>query len=338
MRREIEHVRGPHRRARSGAEEAAIFDAHLLLLDDADLLADVKAQDRRRASAPRAPGRTPRRRSRPSWRRCPTLPAGARGRRPRGRRAGAPRADRQTARRHDRRRRGAGRRRPHPGRGRRRSTRTGSRASSWPPAARPRTARSWPGPAASRRSWRPARECSTSPTAPRSSLDGGTGELHVDPSPDVLAEFERAGRERWPSDARGSSPLRRAPAVTARRRRRARRRQRRLGRRRPRGAAAGADRAGLVRTEFLFLGRSARAGRRRAGGGLPRDRRGAGRAADHAAHARRRRRQAAALPADAGRGQPVPRLRGIRLASSTASCSRPAAAIVPGRATTPGRA
>jgi phosphocarrier protein FPr len=43
VRREIEHLRVVTAR-RVGAEEASIFDAHLLLLTDADVLADVKAR------------------------------------------------------------------------------------------------------------------------------------------------------------------------------------------------------------------------------------------------------------------------------------------------------
>ena len=73
------------------------------------------------------------------------------------------------------------------------------------------------------------------------------------------------------------------------------RRQHRLARgrdARPRAVRRRPGRA-CVRTEFLFLDRAARARRGRAGSRLPGRRRGARRPADHAAHPRCRRRQAA---------------------------------------------
>jgi phosphocarrier protein FPr len=86
-------------------------------------------------------------------------------------------------------------------------------------------------------------------------LDGGSGRLHVDPDPDVLDVFAQQARqhaERRRNDLASAQQ----PAVT------------RNGVRLEVGAnlscvaeagaavAAGADAAGLVRTEFLFLGRS----------------------------------------------------------------------------------
>jgi len=87
-------------------------------------------------------------------------------------------------------------------------------------------------------------------------LDGGTGELHVDPGPDVLELFERRAEQlaqrRAQDLAEAATPastldgeqvhvlanLGSAADATA-------------------AAAAGAEGAGLVRTEFLFLGRTA---------------------------------------------------------------------------------
>jgi multiphosphoryl transfer protein len=88
-------------------------------------------------------------------------------------------------------------------------------------------------------------------------VDGGTGEVHVDPAPDLVRDY----RHRAAADAdRRARDLARAsePAAT------------RDGTRISVGAnlgsladaraafAAGADEAGLVRTEFLFLGRATR--------------------------------------------------------------------------------
>ena len=140
-------------------------------------------------------------------------------------------------------------------------------------------------------------------------LDGGTGELHVDPSAELLEEYRRRAADASEQRAR-QLELAETPAVSrdgiavavaanlgsvadARA-----------------ALAAGADGAGLVRTEFLFLGRSAApsvqeqqdeyAAIAEAMDGRP----------DHAAHTRRRGRQAALLPSDAPRGQPIPRSAG----------------------------
>ena len=91
-------------------------------------------------------------------------------------------------------------------------------------------------------------------------------------------------------------------------------------------AASGADLAGLVRTEFLFLGRSRAPDVDEQEASLPGDRRGARQPADHAAHPGRRRGQAARLPADASRGQPVPRgARDPAVAGPPRAARRPAA-------------
>jgi len=86
-------------------------------------------------------------------------------------------------------------------------------------------------------------------------LDGGSGELRIDPSPELLAEFRRRAAELAERRAQQLA-LAEQPAVS------------RDGTLFSVGAnvgsvadarsslAAGADRAGLVRTEFLFLGRS----------------------------------------------------------------------------------
>ena len=88
-------------------------------------------------------------------------------------------------------------------------------------------------------------------------LDGGTGELHVDPSPELVEEYAAARRRgrraararssRWPSSRR--CPATATPFAVAAN----------LGSVADARAAraAGADGAGLVRTEFLFLDRSA---------------------------------------------------------------------------------
>jgi multiphosphoryl transfer protein len=86
-------------------------------------------------------------------------------------------------------------------------------------------------------------------------IDGGTGEVHIDPSPDVLADFRRRAddqQERRAADlARAGEPARSRDgtivAVEAN-----------LGSVADARAAlaAGAEGSGLVRTEFLFLGRA----------------------------------------------------------------------------------
>ncbi len=86
-------------------------------------------------------------------------------------------------------------------------------------------------------------------------LDGGTGELHVDPSAEQLADFARRRDEMV---ARRAADLARAeqPAVTADGTSVAVLANLGSVSDARAAAAAGADGAGLVRTEFLFLGRA----------------------------------------------------------------------------------
>ncbi len=156
-------------------------------------------------------------------------------------------------------------------------------------------------------------------------VDGTRGEVVVDPAAAVQASFRARAAE---LDRRERLAVAGAQDDSAdpRRRRGAGRRERRLARGRPRrrGERGRPRRAGPHRVPFP--GSIAGPGRRRAGGGLPRDRRGARRPADHAAHPGRRRGQAARLPADAGRGQPVPRgARDPAVAGPPRAARRPAA-------------
>ena len=74
VRRSVSRVRARATRD-VGEAEAAIFDAHLLLLDDADLLGDVRARvDGGRPPPP--PGPRPSTRSRATWPTCPTPTCG----------------------------------------------------------------------------------------------------------------------------------------------------------------------------------------------------------------------------------------------------------------------
>ena len=137
-------------------------------------------------------------------------------------------------------------------------------------------------------------------------VDGSTGELHVAPSAEVVEEYRERAREAAERNARQLA-LAEQPAIS--RDGTAFTVAANLGSVADARAAlvGGADGAGLVRTEFVFLDRSAAPYGRGAARGLRRDRGGDGRPARHPPHARRRRRQAAVVPADAGRGQPVPR-------------------------------
>ena len=122
-------------------------------------------------------------------------------------------------------------------------------------------------------------------------VDGGRGEFVVDPAQDVRQEFQArvatlAQRQRQ-AHARAAEPAVTRDGVTI-----------------PVGAnvgsvddaraaaAHGADFAGLVRTEFLFLGPPGRTGRRGAVRRVPQDRRVARRTANHVADLGCRRRQA----------------------------------------------
>ncbi len=137
------------------------------------------------------------------------------------------------------------------------------------------------------------------PDGTRLAIDGGTGEVVVTPDEATVGEFARRAtvladeRARDLAVAGDPAVTRDGTAVTvaanvgsiadARA-----------------AAAAGADGSGLVRTEFLFLGRVGAAESRRAADRVLRHRGRPGRAPDHGAHARRRRGQAAPLPADRG--------------------------------------
>ena len=137
-------------------------------------------------------------------------------------------------------------------------------------------------------------------------IDGGSGELHVDPSPELLEDYRRRASAAAEQRARQLA-LAEEPAVTrdgvslvvaanlgsvtdARA-----------------ALAAGADGAGLVRTEFLFLDRSAAPDVEEQKSEYDAIANAMGGQADHPADSRRRGRQAAALPADAPGGEPVPR-------------------------------
>src|SRR4029453_2906045 len=115
-------------------------------------------------------------------------------------------------------------------------------------------------------------------------LDGDQGALHVDPSPELVREYERKSAERAEDAQRALASARRPPRT-------------RDGRRieivanvgSPEdvdaAVANGAEGVGLLRTEFLFLERDS----------LPDE------DEQHAAH------EAAPLPATAGGGEPLPR-------------------------------
>ena len=150
VRRDVQRVRA--RAVREiGEAEAAIFDAHLLLLDDADLLDDVRLRvDGGQAAAPAWSAAVHRVGAELGAIPDPYLQARAADvtavgdqvlRALLGLSGGDAGAHR-----------GAGRRRPHPGRGRRARPLARRRRSSWHSAARPRTARSCCAPGASRRS------------------------------------------------------------------------------------------------------------------------------------------------------------------------------------------
>ena len=275
VRREIQRIRGRAPPAKSARAKPAIFDAHLHALDDTDLLDDVR--DLASTRAPRRPGPGPTRS--PTSRRefdgvsdDPTSSARA-ARRARGRTS---RCCARRSREHRRRgvdgRRRPDRRRPHAGPGGR--SRPGARdgPGAGRGGARPGTARSWPGPAASPR-WSAAGPAvlDVSPTARRSRSTARTGELRRRPRRRRrCAELASSRSATLARRRRSRKPRAPAPAVTCGRRRGPRRRQPRIARRcAGRGAANGADLAGLVRTEFLFLGRDDAPDRRRAGRGVP---------------------------------------------------------------------
>ncbi len=137
-------------------------------------------------------------------------------------------------------------------------------------------------------------------------LDGSTGVVYVDPEPSVVSELTAArdARDAVVREAQASAlePARTIDGVTievaanigspadAVARGRGRRRRRRA-----------------VPDGVPVHGSVGDAGRARAGGGVSRDGRGAGRTSAADPHARRRRRQAHPLPRPAERGEPVPR-------------------------------
>ena len=162
-------------------------------------------------------------------------------------------------------------------------------------------------------------------------LDGDAGTLVVEPAADELEAAEGRRRE-------ATSAPRRRPRARARARDHARRHAR--SRSPPTSAAAaeataavelGADGVGLLRTEFLFLDRARLPDEDEQAETLRGDRPSARRPPADRAHARRRRRQAAALAAPAARGEPVPRRARHPARPRAARAARDAAARDPPR-------
>ena len=311
VRRDVQRVRA--RAVREvGEAEAAIFDAHLLLLDDADLLGDVRLRvDGGQAAAPAWSARGPPG-GRGAGRHPGPVPAGPSGRCDRGRRPGTPRPAGSVGRRR-RAHRGAGDRRPHTVRSRRAGqlARRGRR----PGIRQPHRAqhRSCCAPGASLRSSGRAPGVLGIVDGTLLAVDGTRGEIVADPPEDVQAAFRARAAELVRGERQALAHAR-SPALT------------RDGVAVLVGAnvgavddavvaaTCGADLAGLVRTEFLFMGRAEAPDVEEQEVDLPRHRHRAGRgAADHPAHPRRRRGQAARLPADATEANPFLGVRGIRL-------------------------
>ena len=277
---------------RAGEAEAAIFDAHLALLDDEALLEPAQRGDRGRARPPSARGTTPPSRSpsstaastsrccasaRPT---CSTSAAGSsppsRARRPPGRRSPASSSP-------------ASSRPPRPPS----STRRSCAGSPPPTAAPPRTRRSSPARSACPPRSGSATRCSPSRRARRCCSTARPGRSQVDPGEDVLRDAEDRGER---LAARRAARARARPRARRHARRRARgglrqpglrRRGRHRGRAGRRGRRPAAHRVPLPRPH-------AAARRGRAGRDPAPDRRGARRPPARRAHARRRRRQAAA--------------------------------------------
>ena len=138
-------------------------------------------------------------------------------------------------------------------------------------------------------------------------IDGSTGELIVDPSPEVQQELDARAE---PARGRRGGVPRGGPAAGGHRRRGGGEgeRQPRSGGRRGRGGGrrGGRGRAGPDRV--LVPRPHGAAHDRRAGRALPADHDRLRPAAGHPAHAGRRRGQAAGLPPHAPRGQPLPRI------------------------------
>ena len=255
VRRQIQLVRATTARD-VGEGEAGIFDAHLLLLDDPDLVDTVARPHPRRRRGRPGLGRRGLARSRPTWPALPDPYLRARAADVRAvgeqvaRGAGRRRRPSQVGR-----RRRPRRRRPHARPGGRARPRAGARAACWPPAAPPRTARSSPARAASR-PWscagagvlavtdgvtvvarrRHRRGRASTPT--RFVLDRPAGRRRARP----VRRGARPGRGRRPAVTRDGRPSWSAPTSARCDDARA-------------AAGRGADLAGLVRTEFLFLDR-----------------------------------------------------------------------------------
>jgi multiphosphoryl transfer protein len=137
-------------------------------------------------------------------------------------------------------------------------------------------------------------------------LDGAKGQLRINPDP---AEVDRilTVKQRLAERKRADLAAAHAPAVTL------------DGHRvevvaniggiedARKSVPLGGEGVGLLRSEFLYLERQTAPTRRRADADLRRHRHRAGGPPAHHPHARRGRRQAPALPADAAGGEPLPR-------------------------------
>ena len=299
-----------HVASAAGEHEAEIFDAHLLLLDDDELVGAALELIAARARHGRARlavgGRRARGALRSTRRPLPAIPG---GRHPRRRRPGP----RSPARR--RRRRVHRRARRHP-RGVRPDTDPGRRDSTRPRSLGIVTAAGQPG--LPRRHPRPRRSGYRPSSAPVDDvLD--RSRRHDDPrrrngrcrrrsTPTPTVSSTTATR---PTD-NASTPSKLLDAAGRpgdHRRRCAHRgpRQHRVARRRPRSRPSRRRRRRLAPHRVPLPRPSAATRRRRAARGLPLDRRGPRGPAAHRAHARRRRRQTRSLPARRDRSQPVPR-------------------------------
>ena len=212
----------------------------------------------RRLAAPRGLGGRRRRGRRRVGRAARPVPAGARGRRPRRRRPGAARPARRSPAPRRRGPRRAGRRRPDPGRGRRARPDAGRAASCSPSAAPRRTRDPGAGPRDSRRRRPPGRRSWTFPTGTPVVVDGAHRRGGRRPAPTPCSrDVPASGPPSWPRRGTGAPPAPCEPAVTRDGVDDRRRGEPRLGRpTRAPPRQPGADRAGLVRTEFLFLGRA----------------------------------------------------------------------------------
>ena len=161
-------------------------------------------------------------------------------------------------------------------------------------------------------------------------LDGATGEVVVAPDPETGAEFDaRAARHARVRAADASEAS--LPAVTTRRRRgHAAREHRHAGGGRA-GPRAGGPRRRAVPDGVPVPRTVHAADRGRAGRRVPRGGRGVRGRPGHDPAARHRRRQADPVPADAGRGEPVPRRpRAAAGPRPPGAVRHPAAGVLPG--------